>query len=393
MSPKAKREYYYMMHMLLFVMLFGMGKFMLYDPYIKNNDHANSQLTASASNAIDTEIVNSQKLTFVAVGDIMMHQSQMSSGYDKKSGTYNFDNFFINIKPFLSGDIVYANLETPVAGKELKYGGYPNFNSPIELLGALKNSYFTHLSLANNHALDRGTKGILNTVKNVTDFGFTALGARSDNTKANYEITEKNGLHIGFVSYAYGTNGHKISNADSYMLSYINKDQIKKDLYDLKSQGVDVTFAAFHFGEEYKLNENKSQQDLAKFVCDLGVDVVIGSHPHVLEPITYLNDGKCLVAYSLGNFISGMSKEYTDLGGILKVEISKENNVITINPDFIGTWVKRSTDTRGVKMFTVVPLDIDKIPSTIAISKVEAVRLEKYRNFVNTKIKTYVKKP
>lgn len=396
MSPRAKREFYYMMNTMLIVMLFAMGKFMLYDPYIKGHDDVNTNtLTAQASDVVSEmpTTVQSKKVTLVAVGDVMMHQSELSAGYDKKTDTYNFDNLFTNIKSYLEGDIVYANLETPVAGKELKYSGYPNFNAPAELLTALKNSNFTHLSLANNHTLDRGAKGIANTVKNVTDMGFTALGTRSDNTKVNFEITEKNGLRIGFLSYTYGTNGLKLSDKNSFMLSYINKDQIKKDILDLKKENIDATVVTLHFGEEYKLTQNKFQEDIAKLACDNGADIVLGSHPHVLQPIKYINNGKCLVAYSLGNFISGMSANYTDLGGILKVEISKENDSVRTTPEFIGTWVKRSTDSRGLKNFTVVPLDVDKIPSTINVTKMEEARLKNYRNFVDTKIKTYTLKP
>ena len=393
MSPKAKRQYQNMMHILLLVILTSMGKFILYDPYIKSDMGINTPLTASAGDAIDnTEVASNQKVTLIAVGDVMMHDTEMKAGYDAKTDTYSFDDLFINIKPFLSGDIVYANLETPVAGKELKYGGYPNFNAPNELLDALKNSYFTHLSLANNHALDRGAVGLSNTVKNVENLNFVALGARNDNSKNNFEITEINGVRFGFLSYTYGTNGLKLSDENSYMLSYINKVQIKKDIIDLKSKGVDVTIATFHFGEEYRLTENEYQKDIASFACANGADMVLGAHPHVLQPIVYLNDNKCLVAYSLGNFVSGMSSEYKDLGGVLKVEITKKDDVIEMVPDFMGTWVKRSTDANGMKTFTVVPLPKDKIPDTIPVTKAEEIRLEMYRKFIDTKIKTYTSK-
>jgi len=287
--------------------------------------------------------------------------------------------------------------------------------------------------LANNHALDRGVVGLENTIKNVDASGLIGFGARlvtptvatstvaaltaststtSTSTSAipNYKITEKNGLRIGFLSYTYGTNGLSLPKSKSGMLSYINKDQISKDIKDLKKQNVDAVVVAMHFGVEYKLDENANQRDLAQFTCDNGADIVLGDHPHVLEPITYLNDKKCLVIYSLGNFISVMPNLYMDLGGILKVEITKNEggdvgtgngagtsvgagsassstSSISMKPDFIATWVKRGTGSDGRRYYTVLPLDISKISSGIKITDSEAKRIEMYKNYIDTKIR------
>jgi len=180
------------------------------------------------------------------------------------------------------------------------------------------------------------------------------------------------------------------------MISYINKDQIVKDISDLKNQNVDVITVALHFGVEYSRVENASQRSLAQLACDNGADIILGDHPHVLQPIVYLNnstnDKKCLVIYSLSNFISGMPNLYTDLGGILKVDISKDDAIggtpssISIQPEFFGTWVKRGTNKDGSKYFAVLPLDADKIPEDIEVTKTEAGRLETYRKFLNDKI-------
>ncbi|MEI6553480.1 MAG: CapA family protein [bacterium] len=373
-------------------------------------------------------------MTLLAVGDIMMHQEQLDSAYDKGTGVYDFSNYFLNINPYLKGGyIVYANLETPVAGSALKYSGYPKFNAPTELLAELKNNYFTHVSLANNHALDRGEKGLVNTIKNVEDADLVGIGARvftnagtmtapslvssssssfASTSQAtalnpsNYQITEKNGLKIGFLAYTYDTNGMTLPKGKKGELSYIDKNQIAKDILDLKNQKVDAIVMALHFGIEYKLEETASQRDLAQFACDNGADIILGDHPHVLEPIVYLNatstgqnpiDRKCLVIYSLGNFISSMPNLYTDLGGILKVDISKTetfgvdgavvSSSLSLNPDFLATWVKRGTNKDGSKYYTVLPLDADKIPDDIEVTSAELKRLEKYRDFVGTKIK------
>ena len=184
------------------------------------------------------------------------------------------------------------------------------------------------------------------------------------------------------------------------MLSYIHKEQIVKDIEELKSQKVDVIVTALHFGVEYKKEENASQRELAQLACDSGSNIILGDHPHVLQPIVYLNatssDRKCLTIYSLGNFMSGMTNIYTDLGGILKVDITKTETAaadgsitdssLSMKPDFLATWVKRVTNKDGSKYYTVLPLDADKIPEDIQVTVGEEKRLDIYRGFVETKI-------
>ena len=368
-----------------------MGKVFIYGP-MEDIQHSEigADLTAGAINANLKEIEKPKKVVLLAVGDIMMHQSQLNFAYDIKTKNYDFSNYFKYINSYLAeGDIVYANLETPVAGEEFKYSGYPRFNAPISILSELKNNYFTHLSLANNHALDQGSKGLSNTIKNVRDFGFVILGARDDILKSNYEIYEKNGLRVGLISYTYGANGFVLPSSKSFMLSVVDKEKIIKDLNDLKMQDVDIIVSAIHFGQEYELANDKYQKEIAELACTSGADIVLGTHPHTLEPIEYLNNGECLVAYSLGNFISGMSKSYTDLGGILKIEIIKEGDDISLTPDFMGTWVRRGYDDRGLRDYQIVPLPKDKIPEELEITEIEEARLDIYRDFVETKIKVF----
>jgi poly-gamma-glutamate synthesis protein (capsule biosynthesis protein) len=368
---------------------------------------------------------NTNRITFIAVGDIMVHQDQLNSAYDKKTDSYDFSEYFKNINSYLKdGDMVYANLETSVAGKELKYSGYPKFNAPTELLEELKKNNFTHLSVANNHALDRGWVGLSNTIRNVKDAGMIPLGARevgastsiqsspqkntsidtgavtaASSSVVNYQITEKNGVKVGFLSYTYDTNGFTLPKNKKGMISYIDKEQIVKDLDDVKKQGVDVIIVAYHFGVEYQKFETSQQRELGQLACDNGANFIIGTHPHVLEPVRYLTNSNdknstCMIAYSLGNFISGMPNLYTDLGGILKIKISKmseateyeRGRIGIIKKSFMGTWVKRGLDQDGRKYFTVVPMQKELIPTDIEVTTSEAKRLDIYRNFVHTKI-------
>ena len=295
-NPKTKTSSKFVFAIVIFALLYAGGS-ALYNQFAgyfnKNGKNYNSQLVDSQKNALPAPapapIV--KKVTLLAVGDIMMHQEQLDSAYDKGTGVYDFSNYFLNINPYLKGGyIVYANLETPVAGSALKYSGYPKFNAPTELLAELKNNYFTHVSLANNHALDRGEKGLVNTIKNVEDADLVGIGARvftnagtmtapslvssssssfASTSQAtalnpsNYQITEKNGLKIGFLAYTYDTNGMTLPKGKKGELSYIDKNQIAKDILDLKNQKVDAIVMALHFGIEYKLEETASQRDLA----------------------------------------------------------------------------------------------------------------------------------
>ena len=438
-NPRNKTSSKFVFAIVIFALLYASGN-VLYNQFEKyfNKDSKDIALQLADAKKKEPPAPIVKKITLLAVGDIMTHQEQLDSAYDKGTGVYDFSDYFLNINPYLKGgDIVYANLETPVAGSVLKYSGYPKFNAPTELLAELKNNYFTHVSLSNNHALDRGQMGLEVTIKNVENAGLVGIGARIlpdiyfvtsasastspssspiSDTKSNsqvsnpdfpnYQITEKNGLKIGFLAYTYDTNGLILPKAKKGELSYINKNQIAKDISDLKNQKVDTIVTALHFGIEYKLEENASQRDLAQFACDNGADIILGDHPHVLEPIVYLSatstgqnsvGRKCLVIYSLGNFISAMPNLYTDLGGILKVEITKTETTgsdgvvasssLTMSPDFFATWVKRGTNKDGSKYYTVLPLDADKIPKDIEVTSTEQKRLEIYRDFVDTKIK------
>lgn len=397
-----KKNNHYVLYTVLFILMFFVFTIFVYyqnNKDIRYNtkvDTKESQLANVSDIPVPNALVNS-KVTMFAVGDIMMHQTQIDSAYDKKTDSYDFSEYFKNINSyFKDGDIVYANLETPVAGKGLKYSGYPKFNAPTEILAELKNNYFTHVSLSNNHALDRGNVGLSNTIKEVEDIGLIPLGVRevhkedSLSSLVNYKITEKNGIKVGFLAYTYDTNGFTLPKNKVGMISYINKDQIIKDITDLKKQNIDVVTVALHFGVEYARVENASQRAIAQLACDNGADIILGDHPHVLEPIVYINNStgnkKCLVIYSLGNFISGMPNLYTDLGGILKVDILKTGSSISLQPTFLGTWVKRGS-VNGSRYFTVLPIDADKIPSDIKVTDNEQKRLETYRDFVDTKIK------
>jgi poly-gamma-glutamate synthesis protein (capsule biosynthesis protein) len=320
------------------------------------------------------------------VGDIMMHDEQRQAGFETASKTYSFETFFEKIKDAFEGkDIVFGNLETPVAGEALRYTGYPMFNTPEALLEALSKAHFSHLSLANNHALDRRAQGLKNTILAVKEHGFVGIGAQETSTENRYILTEKNGVSLGFLAYTYATNGLTLPPDAGYMLNYIDEAKIKEDITKLKQHNPDLVIVSLHFGDEYKRTANTSQVKLVQSLCNAGADIIIGSHPHVLEPTLFLNktDGtKCFVTYSLGNFVSGMDVVYTDLGGILEITAKKESGQIYLTPHFIPTWVRRGRNTSGKQTFQILKLS----DATTGLSTEQQRRVELYKTFVEKDI-------
>ena len=333
------------------------------------------------------------QVNLYAVGDIMVHDAQRNSAYDEKTKTYSFDSWFSSVSSiFKTGDIVIGNLETPVAGAEFGYSGYPTFNAPSELLTSLKSAGFTHLLLANNHMLDRGIKGLIKTKQHVIDAGIDVVGVKSNNLEKNYTIIHKNNITIGVLNYTYGTNGIKVPEDTSYMVPILTKENIKNDLEKLKLENPDIIILFPHWGDEYVKYNNKTQEEIAQYFCDNGGDIIVGSHPHVLQNIEYIENSigkKCFVAYSLGNFVSGMTVNYTDLGGMLHIKIKKiekQNNTdITYSADFVPTIVGRP----GYK---IMKLDSITNQDTDLYKNINQNKINLYTQFVTNNVKKYIAK-
>lgn len=373
-------------HSTLFLsFFFGVAFFAVLFFVIRTEDMVVSSSLKAVSNK-ETPSPNRQEITMMFVGDIMMHDEQRQAGFGTASKTYSFETFFEKIKDTFEGkDIVFGNLETPVAGEALRYTGYPMFNAPAALLEALSKAHFSHLSLANNHALDRRAQGLKNTILAVKEHGFVGIGAQETSTESRYILTEKNRVSLGFLAYTYATNGLTLPPDAGYMLNYIDEAKIKEDITKLKQHNPDLVIVSLHFGDEYKRTANTSQVKLVQSLCNAGADIIIGSHPHVLEPTLFLNktDGtKCFVTYSLGNFVSGMDVVYTDLGGILEITAKKEGGQIYLTPHFIPTWVHQGRNTSGKQTFQILKLS----DATTGLSTEQKRRVELYKTFVEKDI-------
>lgn len=293
------------------------------------------------------------------VGDIMMHSPQMKAGYDSRTQQYDFTPFFTAIKPYLvSADLTLGNLETPLAGQEWKYTGYPMFNSPTALAAALKNSGFDFLTTANNHCLDRGGTGIVTTLDSLDSYGLKHTGtARSSSERDRISIEEIDGVKIAILAYTYGTNGIPVPGDKAYLVNHIDEKLISSDVRSAKELGADFIIACIHWGNEYQRQPNKTQKELAAKMIGWGVNAIIGSHPHVLQPaekiVVTSEDGlkEGFVIYSLGNFISNQKDRYQDSGIILWLEIEKEfktNRAVLKNASYLPTWVQRIANGKPV---------------------------------------------
>lgn len=293
------------------------------------------------------------KLT--SVGDIMCHNTQYQDAYNKSTDSYDFSHVFSNIADNLrNADLTIGNLETTFAGKDRTYSGYPNFNTPDELATNLKELGFDVLSTANNHSLDKGYKGIERTIEVLDNVGISHMGTyASEESQNQILIKDVKGIKIAFLSYTYGTNGIPIPSGKEYCINLIDRDNIKKDLDKSKELGAELICVSMHWGEEYRLKPTSEQKSLADFLFENGADIILGNHPHVLEPMETreitLENGETkpgFLIYSHGNFVSGQVKQYTNHSIILNLTITKhgDNGKFTIDD---ASYIPIYVDNRG----------------------------------------------
>lgn len=276
----------------------------------------------------------------VFVGDAMQHQGQLDAAR-KKGGGYDYSQYFTEVKPFISvANYAVVNLETPVG--EGSHSGYPCFYAPPEYVDALQDAGFDLFLTANNHTLDRSAKGLRSTISELDKRNLDHIGTYRDSTErinALPLIKNINGFKIGFLNYTYGTNG--ISPRDGVVVDYIDRAQMKADVDNTRNAGAELLCVCIHWGDEYKLLPNKSQKQLADFLEAIGVDMIIGSHPHVIQPMElrpnrYHPQKNVLLVYSLGNFISNMKTADTRGGALVSAKLLRGEDKIAkiINADY-----------------------------------------------------------
>ncbi|MCM3691255.1 CapA family protein [Neobacillus niacini] len=301
-----------------------------------------------------------EKITVGAIGDILIHDTVYQDAYN---GTqYNFNPIFENVKSILeTPDVLTANQESMLGGVEIGVSSYPMFNSPHEVANALVDSGVDIVSMANNHTLDKGERGILSATDYLNSIGLPHVGSfLNQEDRQKLRIIHKNGIKLAFLSYTYGTNGIPIPDGKDFLVNLINRDLMSDEISRAKKEA-DVVIMSIHWGNEYQRIPTDEQKDLANYLANEGVDIIFGSHPHVLQPMEWIDTGdgrKTFVIYSLGNFISGQVRDYKDIGGMATVEITKHisntgNSIELSNPAFYPTFVSSQRN----KNYQVVPLE------------------------------------
>lgn len=270
-----------------------------------------------------------KQVTLLAVGDNLIHIEVVQSG-KQEDGTYSFDHLYDEIKDeIMAADIAVINQETILGGKALNYSGYPAFNSPTEIGDSLVEAGFDVMLHATNHTMDKGLKGVNNTFEHWDTYpDITILGInKTEEDRSKIPIVEINGIRIAMLNYTYGLNGYKVPNGMPYLVNMLDRKEMEKDIKKAHEEA-DFVIVYPHWGTEYVYKPIESQKDLVDFFYELGVDLIIGSHPHVLQPVEWItsaSEHKMLVYYSLGNFLSYQKEPARMLGGIAHVTITKDD--------------------------------------------------------------------
>lgn len=376
----------------------------------KKHDNVNSSKATSSSYEPSTA-------TVVNMGDMMVHSTQLDGARISSDGTYDFSAFYKYVSPyFKKADLAVANLEVTFGSTQSgKYSGYPAFNTPDILADNLWDSGIRLLLTANNHCYDTGLFGLKRTVNIVKEKGFSFTGTRESADQPTYTVNNVNGIKIGSVCYTYenkcdvagrkSINGAVISTEANDLInsfSYNNIDSFyenaKNTISEMKKDGAEFIVFYMHWGEEYQLKQNVWQDTISQKLCNLGVDLIIGGHPHVIQPIKYLtsedSQNNTVCVYSMGNAISNQRQElmspecttgHTEDGMLFyyTVERDSKGNVALTSVDIIPTWVNKYRGGSGY-LYTIVPLENENFGiQNYGLTGTEAAKSQK--SYIRTK--------
>lgn len=300
------------------------------------------------------------KVRFVAAGDNLIHGAVYYDAYIRH-GEYVFDDMYEEIKPYIEdAEVAYINQETILGGSELGLSHYPQFNSPQEVGEALVRSGFDWIACSSNHSMDAYEAGIMNSQNfwdQYPDVITTGLN-RSVEEMNELKFIERNGVKIGVLGYTYGTNGIALPVGKEYLVNLYSKQRLQSDVERLKDQ-CDAIIVSMHWGIEYQTIPSEEQRELAQLLADLGVDVVIGEHPHVLQPIEWVEGkegNRMLVIYSLGNFLSAQDSALSMLGGLASWNMIKDGETGEISIEDVSFMPTVTHFTSGFQNFKVYAL-------------------------------------
>jgi len=304
--------------------------------------------------------------TICIIGDLMCHSTQFN--YARvDADSFDFTGVYKEVKKYLSdADLTIGNLETVTAGKSVEYSGYPYFNTPDDFVYALKDAGFNLLITANNHALDQGCDGVKRTIEVINENEIQHTGTFvSQEDRDSIRIFEINSIRIAILAYSENTNGLPIPSDKKFSINLIDEEVIKRDILNARMKNAEVVLVHFHYGSEYNREPSDYQKEIVRKTIEAGADIIIGGHPHVIQPFDYFktNNAKLdsgFVAYSLGNFISNQRWRYSDAGVILNLEISKnitKDSVFISEVEYLPTWVFKG-DTEKGKEYIILPSQI-----------------------------------
>jgi len=308
-----------------------------------------------------------------ATGDLMFHSPQVAAAYQATDDTYDFKDTFRAVKPYLSAaDYTFGNFETTTAGSERGYSGYPAFNAPDATLDALKWAGYDFLSTANNHCLDRGISGLERTISQIRarDIEQSGTFMQSEKDAPRYKLLSINHINLAVVSLTYGCNGIENSLAPDTLhqaVNLIDEAWLQETLTTLEASDVDETIVFIHWGNEYQRQPSTYQKDLADNLFAWGADIILGSHPHVIQHSEIVDvDGESkYIIYSMGNFVSNQSRhtlstsnrKYTENGVIPFIQLTKSADGTAITAvKHVPTWVHKFKDASGTH-YEILPIE------------------------------------
>lgn len=343
---------------------------------------------------LESKIKDSNKLSIIVTGDALLHAAVYEDAKyklksKKQSFGYNFLPMLDTLKPIIKKyDLAFYNQETILGGTELVLSSYPTFNSPKEFGDNMLSLGFNLISLANNHTLDKGKKGIESSLKFWHDqeksLDIAIAGSYLNALDRKKErIFKKNGITYALLAYTYGTNGIPLPKNEEFLVNVYNEEMIKKDVLAIRDK-VDFLMVSMHWGDEYQFKPNKEQKRYAALLADLGVDLVIGTHPHVLQPIEKIKN--TIVIYSLGNLISAQKGEERRVGALVAMDVkkdSKKNKIKIENLKVELLWThyeKIENKAKNFKLYRFSELN-DKKLATKVLPNVKEVK-KKYLKII-----------
>ena len=327
--------------------------------------------------------------TLGATGDMLMHMPCVNPAL-QSDGTYDFGAYFTNFSAYVQAvDYAVANLETTLAGTAYKYSGYPQFNCPDGIIPSLKSAGFDMMLTANNHTYDTLSTGFFRTQEVIAQYGMDHIGTKPDAETDSYLIKNINGIRVGMVCYTYETNdnpdkidlngGTDLKEDEEPLINVFLKNDVAgfsadlaENIADMKADGAEAIVLYIHWGEEYQTKQNSQQKAMAQAACDLGVDVIVGGHPHVIQPLDLLtsttdDSHKTVCLYSTGNALSNQRIEHMNLktghtedGIFFSFTLVKysDGTVRVEGVEVLPLWINLYTSsTTGKAVYDILPLD------------------------------------